>query len=400
MKHLNRGNNHQYYRRVYRREFIQEYIKASDRYSSKKKLYAKDATIEDMDEVSFSDFRTVLGKNKSNKKLIFNAFQTKEYLQFMIQELNKTSAINNELYSPLLRLQYFFLKIYRLNLFSGLKFKKDDLPYFLEILSNSEDLRSLEIDLVDDDNHNNSEVDEKTWIAIKDERKIFKKDFEFVKYIFSSKYIIPFYDRALIWGIEFQGRGQEYHEFEKPTDNRSMRYGVQNLEYFPSNNKNNWRRNNIPQLTSKDVSSLCVVRKPETKELNFCQINTFGKINEPMEPLINDILYAVVVTRDCDNVKFKGKRFFENLYESELKFVPNPSIVNLRDIYPCPLAVIHMKNNNITKQKTPINVNDTETKQFTLLFFLLHKNRAILIDNEEIKNKMQYTQKPTDIKIF
>jgi hypothetical protein len=387
-QNLNRGNNRKYYRRVYRREFIKEYLKANDKYSSNHNLYSKDSTIEIKDEVSFSDFRTKLGKDR--KREVFNAFQIKEYLQFMLNELNTISSINNELHSPLLRLQHFFLKIHKLNLFCDIKFTKNDFTYFLEVLSNSEAV----FPLVEDDNYDNSEVDEVSWNEIKNERKLFKKDFEFVKRIFSRKYIFDICNTAYIWGIQFQGRGSDYYEENEPTDNRSTRYGIQSsqVEYFPSNRKNDWKRNgNTLNLTSQDVSSLCLVRKPSLKpdkpaELHFCQINNFSVVKEPMEPLLKGISFAIVVTRDAHNVTFKCNRTFENLYESELKFVPNPTIVNIKDIYPCPLAVVS------TEDTTPMQLNETESNPNKLIFFLLHRNRAILIDNNNLNSTINKQQ--------
>ena len=124
------------------------------------------------------------------------------------------------------------------------------------------------------------------------------------------------------------------------------------------------------------ASSLCMVQGTVVKgkkfdiTLRFCQVNMFGIIGEPMEELIDKTLFAFVVTRDCSNttlnVNSKSHKL-DNLYSSKLSFAETPTIINVKDIYPCPLAVV--PNNDVDE----------------VLVLLLQRNRQKLLDNNTIK---------------
>jgi hypothetical protein len=381
---LNKGNYHKFYQRVYTKEFIKEYLQSEDRYSSKHKLFAKDATIvnnEDEEEVSFSDFRTEL-HDLSKDGYECNTFQIKPLISFMLKELQRSTEINKELYSPLLRLSRFFNKFH-----TRWKYKAKDFIPFLEDLSIG-NITIKRITHNDDSDNHTAYVDENLWDIFKDQFVIFKKDFELVKRLFSDEYIIPIYESAYVWGVKFEGRGDKYYEFKDPTNNHSYGKDKENLEFFPSNPRNNWREKYFAKLTNKDVSSLCLVKDEDKNALHFCQINNFSKLREPMEPLLKDICFAMVVTRHCENVKMQGpqKKQYDNLYKSNLSFDPKLSIVKLKYIYPCPLAVVHLDEN-----KNPINPYNNKKKTTSLLFFLLYRNRAMLIDNPTLNETLLQT---------
>lgn len=377
-RNLSKGNYHKFYQRVYKKEFIKEYFQSEEKYSSKQTLFAKDPTIvnEEEEEVSFSDFKTELGDFSDDYEC--NTFQVKPLIEFMLKELHNKTTTNKILCSPLLRLHCLFKKFY--------VSKFQDFIQFLEELSEG----NISIRQISSDDPT-AYISEKAWELIKDNCAILKKDLIFTERLFSDEYIIPIYKTAFIWGIKFQGRGQDYFEFQEPTNDNSYGKQFETLEYFPSNARNNWRGKHFPKLNSKDVSSLCLVKNEDIDRLHFCQINAFSKIDDMMEPLLSNTTFAIVITRDCNNVNQLGPqdRAFPNLYKSNLTYDHMLSIVKLKYIYPCPLAIVHMDEN-----KAPINPNDDKTRTKSLLFFLLNRNRAMLIDNESINNNLLKYQEP------
>jgi len=378
-QNLGKGNYNKFYRRIYQKEYVKEYLKSKDRYSLRCKLFAKDNTIdEDEQQLSFSDFRTELGERRRGGHSC-NLFQIRNLVEFMLNELNEMTSESKELHSPLLRLHFYFKK------FSSLyNNKSKNFLSFLEYLSCSRKLFDPH-NFVEDDHPCNGSVDEESWSNLKkiymvknESYFIFRKDFNFIEVLFSEHYRISYYTKAYIWGVLFKGMGNEYYEEKDPTDDYSYGMDTTSLEYFPSNEKNDWRRNDI-KLTSKAVSSLCLVRINQDEDIYFCQINNFSKLNDPMEPLLQGITFAIVVTRNCTNVKLHGENLkYKNLYKSNLTFLPTLSIVKLIHIYPCPLAVVHMD-----ESMTPLKPNE-ETKTANLIFFLLYRNRELLIDNKTI----------------
>lgn len=371
-RNLNKGNYHKFYQRVYTKEFIKEYFQFEERYSSKQNLFANDSTIFNDEEISFSDFRSELVDFSDEYEC--NMFIIKQIVGFMLNELLSKTTTNKELCSPLLRLHFFFKQ-------NHLLFRQDFIS-FLEALSEGNII-------IDQLTHidNTPYIHQDAWNTVKGTLAILKKDFKFIKCLFSDEYSIPIYKSALVWGTKFKGRGEEYFESQEPTDDNAYGKQWETIEHFPSNSRNNWKGKNFPKLSNKDVSSLCLVRDEQNKnDLHFCQINAFSKINDRMEPLLSDTAFAIVVTRECDNVKLQGtkERTFANLYRSNLTYDPKLSIVKLRNIYPCSLAVVHLDEN-----RNPINPNDNKTQTKSLLFFLLNRNRAMLIDNETINHQME-----------
>lgn len=384
---LTHGNYHNYYKRVYSKEFNDEYRSANERFSSKSKLF-KGARIH-INTISFSDFRNELINYEGD--YVLSPYQVEEYVKFMLTELEKITDANAELYSPLLRVYSYFIRYRTSNVFQlgekTQKFRKTEfadkfLPW---LLNNSENVQFL---ADDEANPNSGTVEQASWTLLLDSKMIFKKDFLHLKRIYSKNYKVPYYKSALVWGVNFRARGIDFLELDQPILRGN--YGQQDKENIPSNNRNDWKNTTVI-FDNLVASSLCIVRKHghnETNILHFCQINYFSRINEPMETLIHGKMFCHVVTRDCSELALKVNSKtvnYENLYKSDLNFVTSLTLVDIKDIYPCPLAITPCDNYG-----EPITVNKKRTinnvKAESLLIMLLERNRQSIIDKQEINS--------------
>lgn len=395
---LTEGNYHKYYKRVYTNEFTDEFLESVERYSTKQELYQ--STRDDV--TTFSDFQTdLLYENRNENRYTLSVYQIKEYIKFMLNEFGKVDLSDNvkELRSPLLRIQKYFETNSRSGNFTdgngkSWKFNKSEFVDFLEKLSNNS-INDLQYVLEEDENNSVGTVSQKAWDKVQKNNKIFKKDFQFIQKLFDMTYHVSFFRKALIGGIKFRGRGVDYLEIDEPK--RQNIYGqLSEHEVFsPSNSNNDWKaernKKTKEEALLKAASSLCMVKnairkgkKSDGINMHFCQVNMFGRIHEPMEELINKTLFAFVVTRDCTNVSLRvnsNYHSFENLYSSKLTFLTTPTIVNIKDIYPCPVAIA-------PKQS---GVNE-------LLIILLQRNRQKLLD-KDIINQLYTETTNNSIKI-
>lgn len=340
--------------------------------------------------MSFSDFRNELIDYEGD--YLLTPFQFEEYIIFMLTEIENINCANKELQSPLFRVYSYFLRYRTSNMFQidekQQKFRISEFAdkFLPQLLRNSENELSI---LANDEEHPNSGIVEQiSWNKLIDNKMLFKKDFRHLKKFYNKTYKIPYYKRALIWGVKFRARGIDFLELNEPT--LKGNYGQQDKESVPSNNKNDWKSTNIV-YDNLLASSLCLVRKHGANEniIHFCQINSFSRINEPMEPLLHGKLICTVVTRDCSGLELKvhSKQNvkYENLYKSNLIFLPTLTMVDIKDIYPCPLAITPLDKDGepvIINRKTCLNNTKTES----LLIMLLERNRQVIIDNQEINS--------------
>lgn len=370
-RNLTEGNYHMYYKRVFQREYIKEFIQANETYSSKEKLYRKSFTITEDKVASFSDFKIELLCNSKQKDTYYaSEFQFKQYVTFLVETIENLDVgfSAKVLNSPIYRMYLFFnanKKQFTLeDTGSNKHFQSNQ---FYEFLKHAINIKNLPIIQGGDLN----EITDVEYEQIISGNFIMEKDLQYVSTLLSTEHEI--YMKAVIWGVEFQGRGQQYCEISLPS--KTYRYGIQreHAELIPSNNLNVLKKpKNIKALS---VSSMCLINLQPN--LYLCHINFFSKINAPGEIYLHGIPYAFVTSWDCSIISITQDSKYSNLYSSKLSYLSSPYYVQLRNIYPCPVAAVPMDEND-----KPLCHNEI-TKMESILFFLLNRNRVCVIDTED-----------------
>jgi hypothetical protein len=391
-------------RRVYQREYSNEFMKQQNLYKDEESLYRDKHFFSFKNENTkvFTAYKTevIWSDNPRTQPILidFSEYETQEFLLFLINQMSiiQPDHVKRIQQSTLYRLyvsfNYHIDKKHnmRLNDFKRAKFDDSDFRLFLNNLYNTK--ATIDPQLVI--NSNNDKVDIQMFCECKGKRFMLK-DLELIDYYLKTITTnISVSNKAFIWGTKFNARGCHYREYNKYTM-INMRYGAQNEKIQKHSNFLNDLSKNF-YLKRVYSSWFKSKKRNDDNEVNMGQLNCFFVLNIDEEPIVNKLSIAMVTMRETTEVSIlpnniKQQNIYQNLFKStgNIRIDNNFIFELLHNIYPTDIVVAPMKKSILNNSYLPVLKTKKDIPKCYMLF-QLNRNHCCILDNPDILSKLKH----------